>query len=504
MEQDVLFEDSPLAQYLRRQSADGATQARLEPNPVLLKQAKSPAAAGVSDEDAGPADHCYAVLLGRADARLAEDFADVREAVSHPPDARSRRTLMAVLTMMLPLLVATLGWVLGCAVAVAALASLLELPSWWLARGRAQHLAAVEAAFHELSAFVDCAQLSLSVVREVELVSRGYRVGAVLSPASRLEGDRRRLEVVRRCLAESLGAVRKAALQAVLAIVQRPKHAALAVDLEAVAAGLADSGANDTALHALSEGHARLCHFAMRALILQLRAAVARLVEPRSLLPSMRQLRTVCAASAATLRDVNSATDDWRVPAASAPPVNALTAGVVAALRTLGARVKLLTEGDEDGSRLLQALERDVAVLNDEWLVLRARLSEHDAAPQLQQPPPPQQQQPPPPLPPEHVLERLGVLDVEVIGDRATTPALHPQSAAAREAALEQVLQMYLGDGGEEGAPRKPQQSREERIEAMRTRKAAEEAAMAESRAVYALISELQHVLDHRRHGAAK
>jgi hypothetical protein len=499
----VLFEDSPLAIYLKQVAPE--KQLRLEPTPSRAAPLRRLVGGGEPATVAPSARHneCYAALLGSEEAHLERDFPDVRDGLRSPVLAGRPWWTIGLLAAVafVATLVAPIRWALGATLGF----GFITPHVWWRGpRTHDEHIAAVKRVFNELGAFADCVKLSLNVVREVELVSRGYRVGAVLSPVSRLEkageGEQRKLEIVRRCAAESLESARASALEllrSLSASCSRDVHPAVAVDLEALSSGLGLWTCRDSSLQSLSEGYARLCHFTMRVLIMELRLGALRGDGAAPLIGPLAEFGRVCTVCTARLSDVTSASGDWRLPSREADlPAPLLSGGLTAALRTLGARLKLLEAPSEATALVVEAIGRDVVVLNEEWESLRERLlGQHQSSPSAlatEQPTPFRS------AVPEHSLERLGCLEVEVIGDgSAATSAPEPRSSEAREAALEQVLQMYLSE--EDTSTRRPTESREQRIEAMRVRKTAEEAALSETRAVYSLMSELQQVLDHRR-----
>jgi hypothetical protein len=493
MEQNVLFSDSPLAKYL----SDAGENVLVTDAPELKakKEEEDDDNAGVSRwlfrrpiANAMPEfDAIYATMMGSEDRHLESDFPDVKSAL------REERSEFFVPWQSVGMcaLGAAVALLLSSGVGLA-----VVLVWWWLfvPSRNPKIVREVHDAFARLEKQVG---KSVSLVREVELVSRGYRVGAtVQSPVSLVEassgmsdGDRFLARLRKTVLVE---------LDCVFSAVEQllpDFQASFEVDVDEIRRILKESHEfQDVTLQSLAVQFRALKLVQVCMCTLMLRSIL--LAPSRKVRMHAEHLVKVCAKSAGRVSDARLI--DWKRKASdrgqsarnrSEPAIGALQAG----LRTIGAKTVLLEELLKQGKTEEAELERasvssELSRLLRDWDFDWKRPKVCDevvsgASVPFQ--------------PSRTETVEMGGLQTDVIGD------VQPESRVGlpHNQQIEDILKIYearIQESGEE-KNRVPVMSREERIREMYERRAREERAQAESRAVYALIDELENVLQKKK-----
>lgn len=503
MEEPILLDGSPAAAYLKGErakcrglvEAHGAPEAlpNLEHRFVRLDADLSPlpppVAVGADPVVDGAYDRVYRLLVGSQVASLSADFADVAHGRSQPSWWRWYRWWMLAACVLIA------AWA-GSWLPVVLLGGAAGLVLPFRLRAEALHANAVQTTHEALSAYTDACKRALLFVREVELVVRGFRVGAsYLAPVSAMEHGRRRnaeaLRVALSCSHEKLSVLLRSWLQQC----ERGAFPTVHVDVRHLLELLntVHNVPDPESIAALAHAHSVVCEVAAHVLLLHVRLGAAGQCSVALLLWALRTLDAEARSATARVALMRAQCHDWRAPANLAGPVSAVgpASALLAAVRTIGAKVALLHEGQQAD------LSGDIAWLQEEWSawctpapVPQCVDAVAPASTVLV------------PLPEPRAMTRMGGLEVDVIGDSSAFSP--PPRTIRNEDALERVLEAYLqdeGGGARAEESRRPTESREDRIAAMKARRAREDAARAEANAVRSLIGELQDVLQTRKQG---
>ncbi len=499
MMRDVVFDDSPLGQYLASQQL----QVPQAPPAAMLQPATS---------CSGSMRWLRRVFFRRRVAALLPSCNDsYRRVVGATEEASLERDYADVKSVLKDEQVVWPVWG-GAAVVVAALGTAMAGSSWWMALmlflvGMGCIVAAqsnlvmgsntltADALSGAFVAVEKQLKKSVSLIREVELVARGYRIGAtVQSPAALLEdaerGNARRLEQLRWACKEAVESVLRVARAYFVGL--RVSHGSLATDVGQMLQlidGLNVATCGCT-IQNLSEWTRAVHVLGMGLSIVHVRASLLYPRQSSFLSLSHDGIVAACEAATAQLRDARSV--NWRSKTASVtiakqksldPAIAALQSGI----RTLGAKSVLFGEltSAEDKAEAKRCIGVELGKLLDEWN-FQCEKQNQTARRDEEDPARPRQAV-------QTETKLVGGLEIDVIGGEK-------EESGARQATpldLEGILQIYEARTAsvENEEVRLPTKSREERIKEMYERKAAEESARAELRVVSALMSELENVL---------
>jgi hypothetical protein len=488
---DVVLEDSPLAQYLASQNVDvprvtaGAADApsgRGLRVPAFLSVRRVAARLPLFNE-------CYRrVVGGGEEAALERRFPDVKSALREEQAVpRVAPVWLAMAVGGAVLVTVTVGVWLGLLV----LALLLWLGSEPLhPLPPPPAVEALAAAFLRLDKQL---RKSVCMVREVELVARGYRVGStVQSPVSLLEaaesGEARRLAQLRLVCRDGVQSVMKAAEQMLQSVDCR--NVVVSFDVAQLLELVRGVDTADATLQNMATWVRALHLVSMGLCVLTLRIVLVDASHERVLVPLLKSTAEACFAAADRIQDARSV--DWRRDPAkagkAAPVLDPAIAALQSGLRTLGAKSTLFgeTANGEEQAKLREQIGADLSRLAEEWQHQCENLQSRAGA-AVSSPPRPRQA-----AGDVETTTTAGGLQIDVFGG-----GVKERGAVSAPANLEQLLEVYEARiaGEEEEGCRIPTKSREERIREMYERKAAEEHARAASRTVSALMSELENVL---------
>jgi hypothetical protein len=503
MERDVVFVDSPFSRYLAENN--------LEPPPdsVFSSLGQSEKVATCSKRKGfstwlfrysralalSVCNIAYRTVTGNTDVLLEEDFADIKSALREEIPELTIPWFVSVLFLCGGVISVAWSWLFGLFFFGLGFVAGVVV---WRRRNIEGHVSSIVAMHEGFVALEKQLKKSLNVIREVELVSRGFRIGAtVQSPVSLVElsqsgsQNERHLAQLRNVCAETARRLFSCA-KALLDDIGTLPWPTLSFDVQQLRLMLTEvariddqtiKGLSTTVrlVHLLGAG---ICVVMLRCLLLTSDLSASRQVQVVTL---------ACIEEAGRLSDARLV--DWRKKATHhsnsdmplVPALGALQAG----LRTIGARsvlfADLLRGGKaEDAEQEGVAISAELSSLASEWDFRRQAAEQRKVSADVEYVVPPVRNV-------ETVL--VGGLEVEVIGEGQQV-----SKAPCSAEELNDLLKVYeIRSRSEEEVCRVPILSREERIREMYERKAAEERQQSEARAVYALIDELENVLKKRR-----
>ena len=499
-QRDVVLDSSPLAQYMASQNIDAEAcsptdLAPVTPTPLsptdsfwngLFRRRRARTRLAAFDA-------AYARVLGdEGYASLERDFGDVASGLREErPPLAWEKLVGGVTAAVVGVAVGFLTGYWGLAGGVVAMAGVVAIQRR-RRRDEGSPPEAIERAEVAAARLLARAKKAVGLVREVELVVRGYRVGAtVQSPVSLVEaGEARHLVQLREVCRETLVAI--CAQAKLLLLAMRSNCSALVkADIDStVAMSDAAVDSSSSSIQSLST---------MLRVAEAVRTNVSLIALRVSLfgvdLPDFDGYVSACVLGADRIRDVLQI--DWRPKkkkvnergrAVLHPSIAALQSG----LRTIGAKSVLFEElllvSDGNDARvedLKKSISVELANLASEW-EFRNRPKPINIEPAVQ----------PASVANEVETVSYGNLDIDVIGAGGGRETGKKVNAAE----LSDLLQVYEGRARNDDEPeRKPMVPREERIRLMYERKAAEEAAHAEKRVVSTLMSELENVLQAKK-----
>ena len=486
MESDVvLLDNSPLANYIKSFDPNVET-VDIEEEEELEKTKNVVSGHGVVCKRLALFNKVYQDILQDDCSCLEEDFADVMNG-----KMEEGRTFLYwdLLVCLLVIIACSLFWkyyVIIC------LPFVLYL--WNGRRNREKFvLSGIERCHTSIQKFYIAMKHTLNLVREVELVNRGFRVGLTTqSPLSLMAKELRCLRLQRASLEESWNAFKENMLRLLSEI--RPKYSSLNSDLKSVVCLLRETQYEDS-IQRIS----KICD------VTQICGSMGMIIVLRSLflgcfssISSLSVLETFCNVQTKRIQRNRETAMDWRTtPKERREHPSDFSSKQIASLqssiRTIGAKTVLLNElkrekkeWKEEAMFVLRELEHAVI----EW---KCFCFDDDSSVEKTEEPKEKEK--------EICLERStsskNGLEIDVIGEKAETAQKETQKS---EQSLSDILEVFLSKGRDEENDgekevRKPSKSREDRILEMKQRMREEENARQNARSLHVLMRELEDVI---------
>ena len=494
MEGEIVFDGSPLARYLEEQSQKplnaAATQALPEVNHVASVTRPNQSQHTERLEAFNAFNALYRQLVG-PDARMELDYADVAVALREGPHRASRWWLVGLAVL------SVLCWYFFGFVVSLLLSLTSTIFLWSQYRERAPPIESVLATQSALARLGAAWKKSLNMVREVELVARGYRLGNKL--ANNVEQSGRFCNVLHEACIDAAQEVHTMMQSSVVRLACKNKERTLLTlcgldyDLEQLERTL------QTPPNALSAQTRQLLSAGMMLLVLSLRISFAKPNLQTFLENQLSAIAELCSRHADRIEIYQRI--DWREEKTtatvtdSAKRISREMEMLRSSIRTLGAKSVLFEEyrqmeNEAEMNRVRSSISDDIAQLAVDFQLLSHPSLKAQSEPSFIH------------EPVDSLSSVVNGLEMDVFG--SGTSLAKNGHLRDDENNLDRVMQVYLSMGRSETDESveevtKPRIPRAQRIEEMKRRKIEEEARRSESMSVYNLMGELESVLKMRK-----
>lgn len=494
MESDLLFEDSPLGRYIQDVAPDVVLSNETSFVPKESKDKKKKKCVLINSLKKMPLslrlpwyNDFYQELMNDPDCFLEKDFPDVLSALREESKLDSR-AIQGIVFLVVVLLVSYFwSWkFLPC---------LVLLFFWGKRKDEKGTLHELEQDVKSLGRLKASMRHSLSLIREVELVSRGFRVGlTVQSPLSLMCKEIRHLRLLRETFKESWLSY-KLCVSKMLESFAKCQRLSLRNDVE-----LVQQLVDGTTYMSSVQSMANICEVVnvvgVNVFVIALRGL---LLEERAIkMEEFRKFGRFCEEYAMRFSDVRGVCRKWNVPVGKKTQKKELFASnavssLQSSLKTIDAKIVLLCdrkdEKEENLSEDALSILEDLKIAYVEWERFcnedkKIEKIEEDRKFVLEA---------------EVKTAHSNGLEIDVIGEVRKE---NEQQEIVNN--LNKVIEFYLSSEGtketDEDAREnhKPKKSREERIKEMKQRKKDEEIRIEKTRTLDVLMSELENVLKKR------